>query len=117
MNRLLSKRTNISRRANRVRTMVRGKSNRPRLSIVVSNRHISAQIIDDEKHTTLVAASTDTGTHKGTMTEKAASVGHDIGKKAKAKKIKTVSLDRGSRLYHGRVKAFADAVRSEGLEF
>ncbi len=100
-----------------MRTMVRGTSERPRLSLVISNRHISAQAIDDEKHITLVAVSTSAGKFDGNMTEKAKLLGLEFGKKAKTKKIKKLAFDRGSKLYHGRVKAFADAVRSEGLEF
>lgn len=118
MNRLISKRKNSARRANRVRTVVQGTSNRPRLSISITNLHVSAQIIDDEKHITLVSASTvGSKDAKGSMTEKATFVGADIAKKAKAKKIKAVAFDRGSKLYHGRIKALADAARKEGLEF
>lgn len=117
MSRLLSKKQNIERRANRVRTTVRGTSERPRLSVNISNLHIYAQIIDDEKHVTLAQATTVGQKLTGTRSEQAAGVGSEIAKKAKAKKIKKVAFDRGPRLYHGRVKALADAARKEGLEF
>jgi large subunit ribosomal protein L18 len=117
MNRLTSKLNNSLRRQNRVRTVVRGTTERPRLSVKISNLHVSAQIIDDSTSKTLVSSSTVSLKAKGTMTEKATSVGQDIAKKAKAKKIKAVAFDRGPKLYHGRVKALADAARKEGLEF
>lgn len=118
MNRLKSKINNTKRRANRVRSIIRGTSSRPRLSVNISNYHVSAQIIDDAKHTTIAYATT-VGKKQitGTMSERAALVGADIAKKAKNKKIKSVVFDRGSRLYHGRVKALAEAARKEGLEF
>lgn len=116
-NRLSSKLKNGLRRKNRVRTVVQGTTARPRLSVFISNQHISAQIIDDSKQKTLVGYSTTGKKETGTMTERAAKVGSEIAKKAKAKKIKAVSFDRGSKMYHGRVKALADAARKEGLEF
>lgn len=109
---------NQQQRAHRVRATVSGTAQRPRLAIRITNMHISVQVINDETHTTLAAVTT-VGNKKatGTMTEKAISLGAEIAKKAKAAKVKTVVLDRGSRLYHGRVKAFADAARAEGLDF
>ena len=117
MSRLISKAKNSFRRANRVRTVVRGTTERPRLSVHISNRHVSAQIIDDSQHKTLVSSSTLSLKATGTMTEQAILIGQDIAKKAKTKKIKAVAFDRGPKLYHGRVKALADAARKEGLEF
>lgn len=118
MNRLESKRTNAARRANRVRTTVRGTAVRPRLSVTISNLHVSAQIIDDDKSVTIVGSSSIGVKAAGSsLSDKAAWVGSDIGKKAKSKKIKLVAFDRGSKLYHGRVKALAEAARKEGLEF
>lgn len=117
MNRISSKLTNSLRRQNRVRTTVRGTTDRPRLSVKITNLHVSAQIIDDTTSKTLAASSTVSLKATGTMTEKAAAVGQDVAKKAKAKKIKAVAFDRGPKLYHGRVKALADAARKEGLEF
>jgi large subunit ribosomal protein L18 len=118
MDRLSLKNQNKSLRKNRVRAVVTGTSERPRLSVFISNTHVSAQIIDDIKHTTMVSATT-IGDKKatGTMTEKSTLVGTDIAKKAVAKKIKKVSFDRNGRKYHGRVKALADAARQNGLEF
>lgn len=115
MNRLISKKNNAARRQNRVRTTLRSTSSRPRMSVTITSRHISVQIIDDAQQKTQVSATTIGQTAKGTMTEKAALIGKEIAKKAKAKKINAVTLDRGSRLYHGRVKALADAAREEGL--
>ncbi len=109
---------NLARRKNRVRAVVSGTTERPRLSVSVSNKHISAQIIDDTKHQTIAAVTT-VGRKEtsGTMTEKAVWVGKEIGKKAKTAKLKKVVFDRNGKLYHGRVKALADAAREEGLEF
>jgi large subunit ribosomal protein L18 len=117
MNRLDKKVHNLSRRKNRVRAKVSGTTERPRLSVFISTLHISAQVIDDSKQITLAAASTVGKKAKGTMTEQATVVGTEIAKAAKAKKIKHVVLDRNGRLYHGRIKALADAARAEGLEF
>lgn len=115
MSRLDSKRNNILRRKNRVRAGIKANSDRPRLSVEITNRHISAQIIDDTEHKTLVSVTTVGRTDKGTMTEKAVALGKEIAKKSKDKKIKQVALDRGPKLYHGRIKALADAAREEGL--
>ncbi len=117
MNRLTSKLNNSFRRKNRVRTVVQGTTERPRLSIHISNLHINAQIIDDSTHQTLASSSTVTLKVNGTRTEQAIAVGKDIAAKAKAKKVKKVAFDRGPKLYHGRIKALADAAREEGLEF
>ena len=86
--------------------------------MTISNLHISAQIIDDSKHHTIVAA-TSVGDKKatGTMTERAVYVGEQLAKKAKAKKVTKVVFDRNGRKYHGRIKALADAARQNGLEF
>ena len=105
-------------RKKRIRSVVSGTAERPRLSIFVSSRHISAQLIDDTKHATLAAVSTvGSKVASGTMTEKAAWVGNEIAASAKTAKISQVVFDRGGRLYHGRVKALADAAREKGLEF
>lgn len=118
MSKVSSKLNNLIRRKNRIRSVVSGTTERPRLSVFVSNKHVSAQLIDDTKHTT-VAAITTVGQKAatGTMTEKAAWVGSEIAKKAKTAKIKSVVFDRNGKLYHGRVKALADAARAGGLEF
>jgi large subunit ribosomal protein L18 len=117
MNERIRKLQNRSQRAHRVRAAVSGTADRPRLCIRITNTHINVQLINDETGTTLASATTVGSKEKGSLTQKAASLGTDIAKKAKAKKVKKVVLDRGSRLYHGRVKAFAEAARAEGLEF
>ncbi|OGL31151.1 50S ribosomal protein L18 [Candidatus Saccharibacteria bacterium RIFCSPHIGHO2_12_FULL_41_12] len=117
MNRILNKVKHANRRAIKVRSRVVGTSERPRMSVSVSNKNISVQIIDDGKHQTIASVTTVGSKIEGTMTEKAEIIGTEVAKKAKAKKIKKVSFDRGSKLYHGRVKALADAARKEGLEF
>ena len=104
-------------RKNRVRAKVSGTAERPRLSVTISNTHISAQLIDDVKQHTLAAATTVGTKAKGSMTEKAAIVGAEIAKKAKKNKISAVVFDRNGRQYAGRLKALADAARQEGLEF
>lgn len=117
MSRLSVAKTNQERRQHRVRASINGTKDRPRLSVFVSNRHIAAQIIDDEKGKTVVAVTTVGNKQaKGTMTERATLVGEEIAKKAKAAKVKRVVFDRGSKLYHGRVAAVAEAARKAGLE-
>ncbi|MDO4712606.1 MAG: 50S ribosomal protein L18 [Candidatus Saccharibacteria bacterium] len=104
-------------RKNRVRAKVSGTAERPRLSVTISNTHISAQLIDDDKQHTVAAATTVGTKATGTMTEKAAAIGTEIAKKAKKVKISAVVFDRNGRQYAGRLKALADAARNEGLEF
>lgn len=118
MDKLAHKLRNRVLRKNRVRAKVSGTTERPRLSVFVSNKHITAQIIDDTTHRTIAYVSTaGTKTAAGTMTERATWVGTEIAKKAKAAKVKAVVFDRGARLYHGRIHALADAARKAGLEF
>ena len=108
---------NKSLRKNRVRSKVAGTTERPRLSVTISNKHVSAQLIDDVKQHTL-AASTTVGTKQtGPLSEQAAVVGADIAKKAKKAKITHVVFDRNGRQYAKRLSALADAARKEGLEF
>jgi large subunit ribosomal protein L18 len=109
--------SNSTQRATRTRATLHGTAERPRLSVHVSNKHLSAQIINDDQSKTLVAATTAGSKLQGTMTEKAAALGAEIAKKAKANKISRVVFDRGSKQYHGRIKALADAARENGLEF
>ena len=118
MSKISQKLLNLQRRKGRIRAVVSGTSERPRLSVHVSNLHISAQIIDDTTHKTLAFTST-VGKKDlpKNLTEKAAWVGEDIAKKAKSAKVKKVAFDRGGRAFHGRVKALADAARKAGLEF
>jgi large subunit ribosomal protein L18 len=106
-----------NRRKGRVRARITGTTLRPRLSVRISNRHITAQIINDETGLTLASATTVKATVKGTMTEKATWLGGEIATAAKKSKIKLVVLDRGSKLYHGRLHALAEAARNGGLEF
>lgn len=115
----MAKSSNLGLRKNRVRAKVFGTSERPRLSVVISNIHVSAQIINDEKRVTLVAANTvGMKEAKGkNLTEKAALIGATIGKAAKKAKISKVVFDRNGRAYAGRLSALADAARKEGLEF
>lgn len=104
-------------RAARTRAKIHGTSDRPRLSVHFSNLHITAQVIDDDKKVTLAYVTTVGSKMTGSKTEKAAKIGAEIAKKAKAAKVSKVVFDRGSKLYAGRMKALADAARKEGLEF
>ena len=101
----------------RTRAKIYGTSERPRLAVHFSNLHITAQIIDDDKKTTLAYATTKGAKMTGTKTEKAAKIGEEIAKKAKAAKVSKVVFDRGAKLYAGRMNALAEAARKEGLEF
>jgi large subunit ribosomal protein L18 len=106
----------------RVRKKVSGSSERPRLCVFKSSRHICAQVIDDEKRITLVQASSlgkGIEGYKGYTgnLEAARLVGEIVAKKAVEKQIKKVVFDKGGWIYHGRVKALADAAREGGLEF
>lgn len=107
-------------RHERIRNKINGTSSIPRLCIFRSNKYIYAQIIDDEAGTTLLSASSLDKDLKLTKTcniEAAVAVGEKIAEVAKKKKITKVVFDRGGYLYHGRVKAFAEAARNKGLEF
>ena len=104
-------------RKNRTRAKIHGTAERPRLSVHISNTHVTAQIIDDDKATTLVYATTISSKVKGTKTELATYIGTTIAQKAHKNKIVKVVLDRGSRLYAKRISALAEAAREEGLEF
>lgn len=102
----------------RVRARVNGTAERPRLSVYISNLHVSAQIIDDIAQRTLASSTSEKqAAATGNKSDKAAWVGADIGKKAKKAGIKAVVFDRNGRQYAGRLKALADAARKEGLEF
>jgi large subunit ribosomal protein L18 len=117
MNKLAKKLLNRSLRKGRTRARITGTTERPRMTITVSNMHVSAQIIDDTKQHTLVSATTVGAKASGSMSEKAAFVGAEIAKKAKKAKVTKVVLDRNGRQYAGRLKALADAARKEGMEF
>ena len=106
------------RRHKRVRKLVSGTAERPRLVVFRSNRGIAEQLVDDGAGKTLAAASwLDVRDAKGAKTEQAAEVGKLLADKAKAAGVKTAVFDRGGYLYHGRVKALADAAREGGLQF
>lgn len=105
------------RRRARVRSRIYGTPERPRLSVFRSGQHIYAQVIDDTTGKTLVSCSSVTSKTTGKKTEKATSIGQAVAKMCKDKGITTVVFDRGGYLYHGRVKALAEAARQEGLIF
>ncbi len=108
------------KRHGRVRTKISGTALRPRLNVYRSNKHIYAQLIDDLNGVTIASASTrDSGVdvESSATVESAAKVGELIAKKAVEKDVKVVVFDRGGYLFHGRVKALADAARENGLEF
>ncbi len=110
--------TNKDQRRKRIRAKIWGTAERPRLSVNISNKHIVAQLINDDKGVTLGYVSTVGNKDvKGNMTEKAKTVGEQIAAIASKKKIKTVIFDRGTRIYHGRLAALANAARDKGLEF
>jgi len=106
----------------RIRKKLEGSTSRPRLAVFRSNKHIYAQVIDDSKGATLTAASTlDVDTKKdvkhGGNIAAAKAVGKLVAQRAKEKGIENVLFDRGGYLYHGRVKALAEAAREAGLKF
>lgn len=106
------------KRHSRIRNKISGTAECPRLNVFRSNNQIFAQIIDDEKQTTLVSSSSvELKIKNGGNIEGAKEVGKDIALKAKKAKINKVVFDRGGYLYHGRVKALAEAARENGLEF
>ena len=102
-------------RHERIRKQIIGTKDIPRLNVYRSNKNIYAQLIDDENGVTLASASS--MNIKGNNTEVATKVGELIADAAKKIKVKKVVFDRGGYLYHGRVKALAEAARSKGLEF
>ena len=107
-------------RHKRIRATLSGTAEKPRLNVFRSNANITAQIIDDTKGVTLVSASTlesDLKIKYGGNVEAAKLIGAEIAKRAKKANIKEVVFDRGGYLYHGRVKALAEAARENGLEF
>ncbi len=111
----------FDRRRRRVRTSLRARaSGKPRLSVHRSGRHIYAQVIDDNAGKTLASASTldkDLKDKPGASREGAAEVGKAIAERARQAGVSAVVFDRGGFLFHGRVKALADAAREGGLEF
>ena len=104
------------RRVRRVRSRIVGTAQRPRLAVFRSNKHIAAQLINDETGETLVEVTDLTGKLKGTKSEKAAAVGKLLAEKAKRRGVKAVVFDRRHYKFHGRVAALAQAAREAGLE-
>lgn len=107
----------LERRIKRIREKVRGTAQRPRLSVFRSSRHIYAQVIDDDSGRTLAEASSVSLKIQGGTIQGAEEVGKALGERAKEKSVETIRFDRRGRLYHGRVKALADAARKAGLQF
>jgi large subunit ribosomal protein L18 len=114
---ILAKQARAERRAKRVRAKLQGTADRPRLSVFRSHKHISAQLIDDVAGRTLVSANDSKCDAKLKPLDKATQVGTEVAKLATAAQIKQVVFDRGAYLYHGRVKALAEAAREGGLVF
>ena len=107
----------LQRRKNRIRRNITGTTERPRLAVFRSLNHIYAQVIDDSTGRTLASASSVALKVRGGNIEGAKAVGTALAEKAKAASVEMVRFDRGGRLYHGRVKALADAAREAGLKF
>jgi large subunit ribosomal protein L18 len=102
----------------RIRAKLRGTTARPRLAVFRSVAHIYAQVIDDSTgHTVVAASSAEKDSKAGGNLASAKAIGTAVAERAKAKGIKQVVFDRGGYIYHGRVKALADAARAAGLEF
>ena len=119
----LSRKQQTQKRHRRLRRHINGTSDRPRLAVFRSNNHIYAQVIDDAAQSTLCSASTvdkelrtDLKANGGSC-DASVAVGELLAKRAIAKGIQQVVFDRGGNLYHGRVKALADAAREAGLQF
>jgi len=118
----MNRKESTRRRHKRIRRKVFGTTEKPRLSVFRSNEHIYVQLIDDSCHATLASASTVEAELKsefsrGNTCEASSQVGKLIAKRCLDKGIQTVVFDRGGNLYHGRVKALAEAAREEGLQF
>ena len=119
----VSRKQQTQKRHRRLRRHINGTSIRPRLAVFRSNNHIYAQVIDDSAQKTLCSASTldkelkETSEKLSSNCNSSSIVGELLAKRALKKGIKQVIFDRGGNLYHGRVKALADAAREAGLEF
>ena len=117
---MLAKEEGRTRRKRRIRKKISGNGERPRVSVFRSSKHIYAQVIDDSNGTTVATVSTLSGDLKnleGNKTEEAKAVGAALAKVLKEKGIEQVVFDRNGYIYHGRVKALADAAREAGLKF
>ena len=117
MNKQKQKLFKRSIRHRRVRSRITGTQERPRLSVFKANRHIYAQVIDDNLGKTLAAASSKEVKSKGKKLDLAKEVGKLVASKATSKNIISVKFDRGGFAYHGRIKALAEGAREGGLEF
>ena len=118
----VSRKQQTQKRHRRLRRNLTGTAERPRLAVFRSNNHIYAQVIDDDAQNTLCAASTldkdlRTNLDASSTCDASVAVGELVAKRALAKGIQQVVFDRGGNLYHGRVKALADAAREAGLQF
>jgi large subunit ribosomal protein L18 len=116
----ISRKQQTQKRHRRLRRQLSGTAARPRLAVFRSNNHIYAQVIDDDAQNTLCAASTldkDLRITTSGTCDASVAVGELVAKRALAKGIQQVVFDRGGNLYHGRVKALADAAREAGLQF
>jgi len=109
--------TSQARRQHRVRAKLLAGNTLPRLTVLRSNQHISAQIIDPKGHVLAAASSESLKKFKGTKIAQATEVGNLLGEKAKAAKIESLVFDRGGYRFHGRVKTLAEAVRQSGIKF
>ena len=120
---MMTPREKMMRRAQRVRTKLRKQANgRPRLSVVRSSKNIAVQVIDDERGVTLASASTQekdfrAGTPNGSTASAAEAIGKLIAERASKAGVGEVIFDRGGYMFHGRIKALADAAREGGLKF
>ena len=117
MSRLTKIRANRQQRMIRTRRRIRGTGDRPRLSVYISLKHIYAQVINDETGATLVSASTLKLSRGQNLSQQAEIIGNTIAQECKKAKIERVVLDRGRRLYHGRLKILSQAARDKGLKF
>lgn len=114
---IAAKQNKLTRRHNKIRARLSGTAARPRLSVYKSNRFIVAQLIDDEKGSTLVAGSTAEFMKEGTKVKAAKRLGLELASRAKAKQISAVVFDRGGFRFAGRVAAVAEGAREGGLTF
>jgi large subunit ribosomal protein L18 len=118
----LSRKQQTQKRHRRLRRNLSGTASRPRLAVFRSNNHIYVQVIDDDAQSTLCSASTvdkelRSSVKAGSNCDASVAVGELVAKRALAKGIQQVVFDRGGNLYHGRIKALADAAREAGLQF
>lgn len=112
-----SKSINRINRKRKIRAKIFGTAERPRISIFRSNKHIYAQLIDDNNSKTLVSVFDTKMEAKKTKTEVAKELGQDLAKKSIEKNIKEAVFDRNGYKFHGRIKSFADGAREKGLKF